>query len=172
MAARFPCAVCTPMTDTLTREARSALMSRIRGKDTVPEIYLRQLVHAMGYRYRLHRRDLPGTPDLVFAGRKKVIFMHGCFWHLHDDPKCKLARMPNSNQDYWKPKLERNRERDQENRAKLEALGWQVLVIWECQTRQKNPEPLRQQVSLFLEDSATRETLIKSKDGLVQTTTR
>jgi len=159
------------MTDTLTREARSALMSRIRGKDTVPEIYLRQLVHAMGYRYRLHRRDLPGTPDLVFAGRKKVIFMHGCFWHLHDDPKCKLARMPNSNQDYWKPKLERNRERDQENRAKLEALGWQVLVIWECQTRQKNPEPLRQQVSLFLEDSATRETLIKSKDGLVQTTT-
>jgi len=172
VAARFPCAVCTPMTDTLTREARSALMSRIRGKDTVPEIYLRQLVHAMGYRYRLHRRDLPGTPDLVFAGRKKVIFMHGCFWHLHDDPKCKLARMPNSNQDYWKPKLERNRERDQENRAKLEALGWQVLVIWECQTRQKNPEPLRQQVSLFLEDSATREPLIKSKDGLVQTTTR
>lgn len=144
-----------PMTDTLTPEARSALMSRIRGKDTVPELYVRRLVHAMGYRYRLHRRDLPGTPDLVFAGRRKVIFMHGCFWHLHDDPNCKLARMPSSNQDYWKPKLERNRARDRENQRKLEALGWQVLVIWECQTRQKDPEPLRRQVSVFLESPST-----------------
>ena len=144
------------MTDILSPEARSALMSRIRAKDTKPEVYVRRLVHSMGYRYRLHRRDLPGTPDMVFPSRRKIIFMHGCFWHLHDDPKCKLARMPNSNQAFWKPKLERNRERDKANRAKLEALGWDVLVIWECQVRNKDPEPLRQQVSVFLESQSKR----------------
>ena len=144
------------MTDTLSPEARSALMSRIRAKDTKPEVYVRRLVHSMGYRYRLHRRDLPGTPDMVFPSRRKIIFMHGCFWHLHDDPKCKLARMPNSNQAFWKPKLERNRERDKANRAKLETLGWEVLVIWECQVRNKDPEPLRQQVRVFLESQSKR----------------
>ena len=144
------------MTDILSPEARSALMSRIRAKDTRPEVYVRRLVHSMGYRYRLHRRDLPGTPDMVFPSRHKIIFMHGCFWHLHDDPKCKLARMPNSNQAFWKPKLERNRERDKANRAKLEALGWEVLIIWECQVRNKDPEPLRQQVRVFLECQSKR----------------
>ena len=139
------------MTDIMTPEARSELMSRIRAKDTKPERYVRSLVHAMGYRFRLHRRDLPGTPDMVFPGRRKVIFVHGCFWHLHDDPSCKLARIPDSNQDYWRPKLQKNRERDSVHRAKLEALDWQVLAIWECQIRRRNPEPLREQVRLFLD---------------------
>lgn len=139
------------MVDTLTPEQRSDLMSRIRAKNTKPEMFVRSVVHGMGYRYRLHRRDLPGTPDLVFPSRKKVIFMHGCFWHYHDDPDCKLARIPKSNQDFWKPKLEGNRNRDQKNEAKLRELGWEVFVIWECQIRRKDSEPLRQEISLFLD---------------------
>lgn len=139
------------MVDSLTPEERSDLMSRIRAKNTKPELFVRSLVHRMGYRYRLHRRDLPGTPDLVFPSRKKVIFMHGCFWHYHDDPECKLARIPKSNQSFWRPKLEGNRRRDQANEAKLRELGWEVFVIWECQIRRREPEPLRRQVSLFLD---------------------
>ena len=126
-------------------------MSRIRAKNTKPEMYVRRLVHGMGYRYRLHRRDLPGTPDLVFPGRKKVIFMHGCFWHLHEDPDCKLARIPKTNTGFWKPKLEGNRARDRVNQARLRELGWEVLVVWECQTREKIQDAVREQVSLFLE---------------------
>lgn len=139
------------MVDTLTPDQRSDLMRRIRAKNTKPELYVRSLVHGMGYRYRLHRRDLPGTPDLVFPSRKKVIFMHGCFWHYHDDASCKLARIPKSNHAFWKPKLEGNRSRDQTNEAKLRELGWEVFVIWECQIRRKDPEPLRREVSVFLE---------------------
>ena len=139
------------MADIMSPEARSALMSRIRAKDTKPEMFVRRLVHAMGYRFRLHRRDLPGTPDLVFVSRRKVILVHGCFWHLHDDPNCRLARIPSSNRDFWRRKLEGNRARDRVNRSKLEALGWEALVIWECQIRVKDPQPLRQQVNLFLD---------------------
>ena len=141
------------MADSLTPEARSALMSRIRGKNTKPEMFVRRLVHGMGYRFRLHRKDLPGKPDLVFPRLKKVIFMHGCFWHYHDDPDCKSARIPKSNQAFWKPKLEGNRARDKINEAKLRELGWEVMVIWECQTRARDADRLRQEVSIFLDST-------------------
>lgn len=127
-------------------------MSRIRGKDTKPEIAVRKLVHRMGYRFRLHRRDLPGSPDLAFPGRKKVIFVHGCFWHMHPDPGCRRARVPKSRVDYWKPKLERNRGRDLENEEKLRRLGWEVLVVWECEIRHAGR--LEDGIREFLEGAA------------------
>ena len=120
------------MADTVTPHRRSEIMSNIRAKGMKPEMAVRRLVHAMGYRYRLHRRDLPGKPDLVFPGRRKVIFVHGCFWHQHSDPACRIARRPRSNQYYWLPKLERNVARDAEHQVQLSELGWDVLVIWEC----------------------------------------
>ena len=121
------------MVDTLSPAARSALMSRIRGKDTKPEMAVRRLLHGIGYRYRLHRSDLPGKPDLVFPGRSSVIFVHGCFWHLHKG--CKYARMPKSRLAFWVPKLEGNRKRDRRNERALRARGWRVMVVWECQVR-------------------------------------
>lgn len=105
-------------------------MRAIRSKDTGPEMAVRRLVHGMGYRYRLHDAALPGKPDLVFRGRRKVIFVHGCFWHSHG---CKLSHVPQSNLVYWLPKLERNRQRDKENRRALSAAGWSSSIIWECQ---------------------------------------
>lgn len=117
--------------DTLTPAERSARMALVRAKDTKPELLVRRLVHGMGYRYRLHRRDLPGTPDLVFPGRSKVIFIHGCFWHRH--ARCALARLPKSRGDFWLPKLTANAERDARNVRTLRQLGWSVLTIWECQ---------------------------------------
>lgn len=123
-------------------------MSRVRGKDTGPEMRLRRLVHGMGYRYRLHVRDLPGKPDLVFASRKAVIFMHGCFWHRHEG--CKLARMPKSRLAFWKNKLETNRLRDEENQRRLHALGWRYLVVWECQL--KDMEALAMRIRSFLNE--------------------
>ncbi|PSS65184.1 very short patch repair endonuclease [Shewanella algae] len=108
-------------------------MSRVRSQGTKPEMKLRRLIHGMGFRYRLHRRDLPGKPDLVFPGRRSIIFMHGCFWHRHEG--CGLARLPKSKRAFWSAKLEANKERDQKNISTLEAAGWRVLVIWECQLR-------------------------------------
>lgn len=133
--------------------ALSARMRRIRKTDTVPEMVVRRLTHGLGFRYRLHRRDLPGTPDLVFPCRRKVIFVHGCFWHQHD---CRLGRkQPSTNQDYWLPKLRRNVERDAIASAKLREAGWQVLVIWECWTRK--PEGLADMIREFLEsDESSR----------------
>lgn len=110
-------------------------MARIRSKGMKPELAVRRLVHGMGYRYRLHRAGLPGKPDLVFPGRRKIVFVHGCFWHGHEDPKCLDGRMPKSNLDYWQTKLGRNKERDAANRASLIELGWQVLVVWECELK-------------------------------------
>ena len=110
-------------------------MRRITGKNSKPEMIVRSLVHGLGYRYRLHRRDLPGSPDLVFPSRRKVIFVHGCFWHRHPDPTCKLARLPKSRQDFWGPKLMGNRQRDIRQQEELEQLGWRFLVVWECQVR-------------------------------------
>lgn len=123
--------------DTLSPKERSKRMARVRGRDTKPEMIVRRLTHAMGYRYRLHRADLPGKPDLVFPGRRKVIFVHGCFWHRHDDPECRLARMPKSRLDFWGPKLERNRQRDADNVDRLLELGWRALIVWECQTKDR-----------------------------------
>ena len=110
---------------------RSANMRAIRSKGMRPELAERSLVHKLGYRFRLHRKDLPGQPDLLFVSRRKVIFVHGCFWHSHG---CKLSHTPKSNAGYWGPKLERNRARDQKNHKALTAQGWKVLVIWECAT--------------------------------------
>ncbi len=121
------------MADTLTPAERSERMSRVKGRHTAPEMLVRRVVHGLGYRYRLHRRDLPGCPDLAFGNRKKVIFVHGCFWHRQGDSACKLARLPKSRLDFWIPKLEANRTRDEKNQARLKAMGWDSLVIWECQ---------------------------------------
>lgn len=109
-------------------------MALIKGRDTKPEMRVRRAVHAAGLRYRLHAKDLPGRPDLVLRSRGVVIFVHGCFWHQHPDPSCKLARMPKSKLDFWRPKLEGNRRRDVKVREDLEAQGWSVVEVWECQT--------------------------------------
>ena len=117
--------------DILPRDERSALMSRIKGKDTRPELAVRSLVHALGYRFRLHRRDLPGTPDMVFPRFKKVVFVHGCFWHRHSG--CRLAYTPKSNERFWATKFLRNVSRDKAALKKLRQLGWGTLVVWECE---------------------------------------
>lgn len=134
------------MIDRLSTEHRSQLMRRVRSKDTEPEFRVRRLVHGMGYRYRLHRRDLPGTPDLTFPGRRKVIFVHGCFWHQHDCPR---GGRPASKEAFWNKKLDGNLRRDRRNIAALEQAGWTVLIIWECET--KDPERLAHRIRGFLE---------------------
>ena len=113
---------------------RSAQMARIKSRDTKPEMRVRRALHAAGLRYRLHAKDLAGKPDIVFRGRRIALFVHGCFWHQHPDPNCKLARMPKSKLDFWRPKLEGNRLRDEKNRSTLEAEGWTVIEAWECET--------------------------------------
>jgi DNA mismatch endonuclease (patch repair protein) len=120
------------MADTLSPAARSERMARVRGRDTGPEMVVRRALHRMGYRYRLHAADLPGRPDIVFRGRRKALFVHGCFWHRHPDPACKLARLPKSRLDFWLPKLDANAARDIENQNRLQAMGWSVLILWEC----------------------------------------
>jgi DNA mismatch endonuclease, patch repair protein len=119
--------------DRLTREDRSWNMSRIRGKNTKPEVTVRSLLHRMGYRFRLHRKDLPGTPDIVLPKYKTVMFVHGCFWHRH--PGCKFAYVPKSRVEFWSEKFRQNSERDQRARDDLEQLGWHIITVWECETR-------------------------------------
>ena len=133
--------------DPLSHAQRSERMSRIRQKDTGPELIVRRLVYAMGYRYRLHRADLPGRPDMAFIGRKKAIFVHGCFWHQHQG--CGHYRMPKSRRDFWLPKLRTNVERDERAIRELHAMGWSVLVIWECQLA--SITQVQDAVSSFLE---------------------
>jgi DNA mismatch endonuclease (patch repair protein) len=123
-------------------KARSAQMAQVKSRDTKPEMLVRRALHACGLRYRLHAKDLPGKPDLVFRSRRVVVFVHGCFWHQHPDPACKLARMPKSRLDFWRPKLEGNRRRDERVREQLEALGWSVVEVWECQTRAQELQAL------------------------------
>jgi DNA mismatch endonuclease (patch repair protein) len=123
-------------------------MAAIRYRDTGPELLVRRLVHRMGYRYRLHARELPGKPDLAFRPRRKVIFVHGCFWHRHPDPACKLARLPKTRLAFWKPKLERNRQRDDAVAKELVGLGWGYLVIWECELRDLSS--LQEKIRAFL----------------------
>ena len=117
--------------DSVSSQRRSEIMGRVRSRDTRPELIVRRLAHSMGYRYRLHSQDLPGRPDLVFRSRKKVIFVHGCFWHRHQG--CALARIPKSRQDFWIPKFEANKSRDMRTEEALRQAGWQVLVVWECE---------------------------------------
>jgi DNA mismatch endonuclease, patch repair protein len=133
--------------DTIPPSERSEIMSRVRSKNSRPEMLVRRLIFAEGYRYRLHDRKLPGCPDLVFRGRTKVIFVHGCFWHRHE--QCALARMPKSRLDFWEPKLTANKERDARNRKQLAKEGWKVLTIWECQLKDINR--LKQTIRKFLD---------------------
>jgi DNA mismatch endonuclease Vsr len=119
--------------DTLKKEERSARMARIRGKDTKPEMVVRQTLHRLGYRYRLHRMDLPGRPDIVFPARKLVLFVHGCFWHAHRG--CAIANLPKSRREFWSAKFSRNKERDQRNETLLTQAGWRVMTVWECETK-------------------------------------
>jgi len=136
------------MTDVLTAEQRQRCMSRIRGKDTGPEKFVRQMIHRMGFRYRLHSADLPGKPDLVLPRLRKVIFVHGCFWHMH---RCRFGRVqPATNADFWKKKRESNRQRDAAVRWALRKEGWRVLTVWECEIR--NIEKLQRKVWAFLKE--------------------
>ena len=132
--------------DNLTRSQRSYCMSRIRAKDTAPEINVRRIVHRMGCRFRLHRKDLPGSPDIVLARHRKVIFVHGCFWHMH---QCRYGRVkPQTNRAYWQKKRKSNVDRHRKNVRALKRLGWKVLVVWECWTR--DTAPLEKRLQDFL----------------------
>jgi DNA mismatch endonuclease (patch repair protein) len=133
--------------DTLVPADRSKQMSRVKSKDSKPELLVRRLVHSLGFRYRLHRKNLPGCPDLVFPARKKAIFIHGCFWHRHH---CALGnRIPKSNQEFWLTKLEANRARDIKVARQLAELGWAILIVWECETKDRNA--LQERILDFLE---------------------
>lgn len=127
-------------------ETRRRVMRAIRGKDTKPELLLRSMLHRAGYRFRLHRKDLPGRPDLAFASRRKVIEVRGCWWHRHEG--CRYCTTPRTRQDYWLPKLARNQERDRANEKALSALGWSTLVIWECEMA--DPGKLLERAAHFL----------------------
>jgi DNA mismatch endonuclease (patch repair protein) len=140
--------VSKPGSDVHTPEVRSYNMSRIRGRDTGPELVIRRGLHARGYRYLLHNKDLPGRPDMVFSKRRAALFVHGCFWHGHD---CQLFRMPATRADFWALKIATNRSRDVKVRAALEATGWRVLTVWECSLRGVGRWP-RERVLDFCED--------------------
>ncbi|HEX9703048.1 MAG TPA: very short patch repair endonuclease, partial [Rhodospirillales bacterium] len=133
-------------TDSLSASARSVLMARIRGVNTSPEIQVRKLLHSLGYRYRLHAKSLPGTPDIAFTGRKKAIFVHGCFWHRH--PGCKKATTPKTRTKFWREKFAANKKRDRRKLAELSELGWDYLVIWECETN--SISVIRRKLNFFL----------------------
>lgn len=132
--------------DSLSPTERSEIMARVRSKNSRPELFVRKLVFALGYRYRLHAKDLPGHPDLAFRKLHRVIFVHGCFWHRH--AACALARLPKSRLDFWLPKLEGNKKRDEKNKKALLRDAWKVLTIWECQL--KSPERLTGRIRRFL----------------------
>jgi DNA mismatch endonuclease, patch repair protein len=134
------------MADRVTPDRRSFIMSRVGQKDTKPEMILRRALHALGYRYRLHRRDLPGSPDLVFPSRQKVIFVHGCFWHGHE---CRWGKAPKSRAEYWLPKIEANKDRDNRALTLLGEKGWQAMIVWQCDLR--DPGGAVERVVAFLD---------------------
>lgn len=133
--------------DKLTPQARSEFMARIRSKDTKPEMVVRRMLHSLGYRYVLHDKRLPGRPDLVFPSRKKVVFVHGCFWHGHS---CSLASKPKTNSTYWSAKIGGNKRRDEMNADALHRAGWSALDVWECWTMEKDLHPLQARLIAFL----------------------
>lgn len=141
------------MTDIFRREKRSEIMSRIRGRDTKPEMIVRRIAHGLGFRFRLHRRDLPGSPDLVFPKYRAVIMVHGCFWHRH--PGCRYASSPKTRVRFWEAKFEGNVVRDRRNEEALGELGWRVMVIWECETR--DGEAVAERIVGFLQGGETGE---------------
>lgn len=132
--------------DTFSPAERSRIMALVKSKNTTPELYVRKLIHGMGYRFRLHDKTLPGKPDLVLSRLRTVVFVHGCFWHQHS--RCKRAAMPTSRIDYWKQKFARNKIRDAANRKALRKLGWRIIVVWECELRR--PEHLERRLKTLL----------------------
>lgn len=139
------------MADVHKKEIRSFNMSRIRSKDTRPELLVRRFLHSKGFRYRLHSKHLPGRPDIVLPRYKAAIFVHGCFWHSHGG--CKTAHIPSSNQDYWINKLNRNMARDAEHQQKLQALGWRVLIVWECELKKPCAQATLEKLSVKLRET-------------------
>jgi DNA mismatch endonuclease (patch repair protein) len=137
------------MADTRTPDQRRRIMQSVGTRDTGPELTVRSIVYGLGYRYRLNVRSLPGRPDIVLAGRMKIIFVHGCFWHLHG---CTKGRAPKSRRDYWRPKLTANKKRDAAQLRALRGVGWSVLTVWQCETT--NPEALRKRLATFLEGAS------------------
>ena len=150
----YPCV--RAMTDIYSQERRSKVMAQVPAVGTKPELLVRQVAHGLGYRFRLHKENLPGRPDLVFPRHRKVIFVHGCFWHGHEN--CRKAKRPETNRVFWEKKLSRNMERDFRNTAALKESGWLVLVVWECETR--NREQLAEKIDCFLGDKRHREEII------------
>jgi len=147
--------------DTRTPEQRRQIMRAVKTRDTGPELIVRRLLHSLGYRYRVHRKDLPGKPDVAFLSRRKAIFVHGCFWHGHD---CSKGRLPKSRLDYWKPKLNGNRERDRRTEDELRSIGWRVLVIWQCETADLDALALR--LREFLGSRKARPALREERVGV------
>ena len=139
------------MADVFSRARRSAIMSRIKGANTKPEILVRKIVHSLGYRFRLHSRDLPGKPDIVLRRHHRIIFVHGCFWHGH--VRCSRSALPSTNKKFWQKKILANKVRDLRVRRKLKRDGWKVFVIWQCQT--KNIVDLTKRLERFLKDDST-----------------
>lgn len=133
--------------DTRSPDQRRRIMQSVKSKNTGPEMKVRRVLHAMGYRFRLHRKDLPGKPDIVLPKHRKAIFVHGCFWHSHG---CSKGQLPKSRLDYWLPKLERNAARDREKVEELETLGWKVLVIWQCEIQ--DADALRKRLGTFVDE--------------------
>jgi DNA mismatch endonuclease (patch repair protein) len=123
------------MSDVVSKEKRSKMMSGIRGKNTKPELKIRSAIHGLGYRYKLHDKSLPGKPDLVFPKYRAVVFIHGCFWHLHE---CHLFKWPSTRTGFWRKKITGNRERDKQNTLKLKDQGWRILIVWECALKGKH----------------------------------
>lgn len=144
------------MADHLTPQERSRNMSRVKGRDTKPEMLVRSIVHRLGYRFRLHGKKLPGRPDVVLPRHRKVIFVHGCFWHGH--PGCRRAARPSTNRFFWDKKIDSNIERDAKNLSSLREEGWDVLVVWECETR--DLVALRELLSDFLASNSSAGLLI------------
>lgn len=136
------------MTDVLTVAQRHRCMSSIKGKDTKPEMVVRKWLWSNGFRYRLHSKNLPGKPDIVFPGRRKVIFVHGCFWHRHD---CRFFKWPGTNVNFWKEKIVGNVERDKRNRIALRKAGWKILIVWECEVKASSQNRLWQRIRRFLD---------------------
>ncbi|GBE17192.1 very short patch repair protein [bacterium BMS3Abin15] len=136
------------MPDIFSKKKRSEIMSKIGPKNSEPEIFIRKLVHGMGYRFRLHRKELPGKPDLVFPKYKKVIFVNGCFWHGHKG--CKRAKLPETNKSFWEKKIKKNVKNDEKNTKALKSLGWDSLTIWQCEINTNNLSFLKREISVFL----------------------
>ncbi len=137
------------MVDIFSKQKRSEIMSKIKSKNTKPELLIRKLLYQKGYRYRLHKQNLPGKPDMVFGKLKKLIFINGCFWHGH---KCGKNISPENNKLFWKNKIEKNKKRDNENFNKLKAMGWKCLIVWQCEIKLKNLNLLLKKLISFLEE--------------------